>query len=349
MTRILTGEEVRRLLPMDRCVELMADALESLHRGASLNPLRSFVWQPDRRGLIATMPGYLDTGGTEAGASGETEAGRLQRGAPAANAFGLKVISFFPGRREPGVESHLGFVALFDPGDGAPLAIVDAASITAIRTAAVSGLATRLLSRPDSAVVAILGSGVQARTHLEAMLAVRSPNEVRVWSPSPESCAEYRSWAGETLGIPVVVPQGPRETIAGADIVCTTTSSTVPVLFGEWLEPGMHVNAVGSSMRAARELDGAAMARSTLFVDRRESAVNESGDYLLALEEGAIGPEHIRAEIGEVVAGDHPGRTSEDEITLFDSLGLAIEDVAAAAWVLAEARREDVGVEVAFS
>jgi ornithine cyclodeaminase len=331
-TRIVTGEEVRRLLPMAKCVDLMADALASLSRGASLNPLRTFAWLPDRRGLIATMPGYLE--------SGEPVGGK---------AFGLKVIGYFPGKREPGVDSHRGFVALFDTDDGEPLAIVDAASITAIRTAAVSGLATRLLARADARVLAILGSGVQARTHLEAVLAVRSPAEVRVWSPAPEGCAEYQRWAESAHGVAVEVPAGAREAVAGADIVCTTTSSSEPVLFGDWLEPGMHVNAVGASMKAARELDGAAVARSSLFVDRRESAENESGDYLLALQEGAIGPGHIRAELGEVVAGLARGRTCPEEITLFKSLGLAVEDVAAAAWVLAEARRLDVGLEVTLS
>ena len=343
-TRIVDGGEVRRLLPMARCIDLMAGALSSLQRGRSLNPLRSFTWQPDRRGLIATMPGYLEAApGDGLGEALEDElAGGLK-------AFGLKVIGYFPGRRQPGVDSHRGFVALFDTDDGAPLALVDAAAITAVRTAAVSGLATRLLARPESAVVAILGSGVQARTHLEAMLAVRRVSEVRVWSPIAESCAEYQRWAENSIGIAVDVPAGPREAVAGADVICTTTSSGAPVLLGEWLEPGMHVNAVGASVRSARELDGAAVARSTLFVDRRESARAESGDYLLALEDGAIGPDHIRAELGEVVVGEHPGRISAQEITLFDSLGLGVEDVAAAAWVLAAARRENAGIEVALS
>ncbi|HVS15707.1 MAG TPA: ornithine cyclodeaminase family protein [Thermoanaerobaculia bacterium] len=322
-TRILTGGDVRRLLPMDRCIELVADALTALARGEALNPLRAALWQPDRRGLLGLMPGFL-------GAAG----------------LGVKVVGVFPGNHALGLDSHQGFVALFDAEHGAPRAIVDAASITAIRTAATSGLATRLLARPASRCLALLGTGVQARSHLEAMTAVLRLDDVRVWSRSPAHRLDFVEWAGRALGVPVAAAGSAREAVEGADVVCTTTASPQPVLLGDWLAPGLHVNAVGSSMRSSRELDGVAMARSLLFVDRRESAVNEAGDYLLALEEGAIGPDHIRAELGELLLGSAAGRTSEEEITVFESLGLAVEDLAAAAWVLERAREQDAGVEV---
>jgi ornithine cyclodeaminase/alanine dehydrogenase-like protein (mu-crystallin family) len=247
-------------------------------------------------------------------------------------AMGVKIITVFPGNHGQGVDSHQGFVMLFEGERGSPLALIDAIAITAIRTAAVSALATRLLARNDAGDLAILGSGTQARSHLEAMQAVRSIRRVRAWSPHRERLEAFVNDEA-ARGVEVEISDGAREAVEGADIVCTVTAAAEPVLAGDWLSPGAHVNAVGASLAANRELDSAAVRRARLFVDRRESARSEAGDYLIPLQEGAIGEDHIIAEIGELAAGLAKGRETADEITLFKSLGLAIEDLAAARWI----------------
>jgi ornithine cyclodeaminase len=228
---------------------------------------------------------------------------------------------------------------------GEPLAFMNASAITAIRTAAVSAVATRLLARKDAAVLAILGVGVQARSHVRALPLVRKIREIRVYSPLGASRLR-----DELVGRAEIVVTGTaEECVRGADIVVTATSSPEPVLRREWLKAGAHINAVGSSVATAREVDGETVAAASLFVDRRESTVNESGDYLFALSEGAIsGPEHIRAEIGEILTGSAAGRKSDDELTLFKSLGLAVEDLAAAVFLYRKARRGGRGVWVEF-
>jgi ornithine cyclodeaminase/alanine dehydrogenase-like protein (mu-crystallin family) len=322
----IDGATVRRLLPMDRCIDLMADALAGLARGNAANPLRSVLMLPFETAApsaLATMPAAL--------------------GDPPA--LGVKIISVYPGNHEAGIESHQGFVLLFEPEHGSPVALIDAIEITAIRTAAVSGLATRLLARPDAGELAILGSGTQARSHLEAMRAVRPIHRVRAWSPHPERLDAFVKGAAEP-DLQVEAAQDARSAVEGADIVCTVTASREPVLEGAWLADGAHVNAVGASQPSSRELDNDAVRRSRLFVDRRESTERESGDYLIPLREGVIGDEHIVAEIGEVAAGIAAGRRSGDEITLFKSLGLAIEDLAAARWVHQRAVETGSGVSV---
>jgi ornithine cyclodeaminase/alanine dehydrogenase-like protein (mu-crystallin family) len=322
----IDGATVRRLLPMDKCIDLMADALAGLARGNATNPLRSVLMLPFETAApsaLATMPAAL--------------------GDPPA--LGVKVISVFPGNHEAGIESHQGFVLLFEPEHGSPVALIDAIEITAIRTAAVSGLATRLLARSQARELAILGSGTQARSHLTAMRAVRPINRVRAWSPHPERLDAFVKGAEEPGLVAEAAPDA-RSAVEGADIVCTVTASREPVLEGAWLADGAHVNAVGASQPSSRELDNEAVRRSRLFVDRRESAKRESGDYLIPLREGAIGDDHIVAEIGEVAAGMAAGRRSAEEITLFKSLGLAIEDLAAARWVHERAVETGSGASV---
>jgi ornithine cyclodeaminase/alanine dehydrogenase-like protein (mu-crystallin family) len=319
--RILTQTEVTRLLPMAECVEVMAEALRTLAAGGALLPLRTVLRLPGERGFFGVMPAFLDR--------------------PAA--LGLKAIGVFPGNEGGPLDSHQGVVMLFDPETGAPQAIMDASSITAIRTAAVSGVATRALARTDAGDLAILGSGVQARSHLEAMAAVRPLRRVRVWSRSAAHGAAFAEWAARRFGPAVEAMDTARGAVTGADLICTTTAARLPVLEGSWLAAGAHVNAVGSSLATARELDSAAVARSRLYVDRRESAEHEAGDYLIPLGEGAISASHIVAELGEVLAGARPGRTEPGEVTLFKSLGLAIEDVAAARHVLDRAEATGAG------
>lgn len=321
---VLSQADVRRLLPMDVCIDLMADALATLGRGEAVNPLRTGVRLPDGLGILGMMPGYM----------------------AAPHALGLKVVAVFPGNHGTEYDSHQGVVVLFETEHGVPQAILDASEITAIRTAAATGVATRLLARQDARVLAMLGSGVQARSHLEAMRVVRDIQRVRVYSPTPEHRDRFAKEESARHGIPVESAGSAREAVDGADIICTTTSSRDPVLEGDWIPPGCHVNAVGSSVRVARELDTNAVARSRLFVDRKESTVNESGDFLFAKEEGAITDDHIVGEIGEILLGTVPGRQSPEEITLFKSLGLAVEDLAAAQYVYQRAVAEDTGTAV---
>jgi len=257
---------------------------------------------------------------------------------------GAKVISVMPGNHAHGEESHQGIVLLFEQERGRPLAILDAGAVTAIRTAAASAVATRALARKEAGDLAILGSGTQARSHLEAMRAVRTLRRVRVWSRNPESAFRFAEEAGEALGLSVEPVASAREAVEEADLICTVTAATSPILLGDWIFPGAHVNAVGACTPKARELDSAAVARSRLFVDRRESALAEAGDFLLARNEGAITNDHILGETGEVLEGKVPGRRSGEEITLFKSLGIAVEDLAAGRHVYAKALAAGRGI-----
>jgi ornithine cyclodeaminase/alanine dehydrogenase-like protein (mu-crystallin family) len=220
---------------------------------------------------------------------------------------------------------------------------MNASPITAIRTAAVSGIATRALAREDANVLAIIGAGHQAHPHIAAMLEARQFEQIKIAARSVESAEQLA--ADWPLAVAV---ESAEEALRDADVVCTVTSSAEPVVLGDWLKPGAHVNAVGACFPNIRELDGEAIARATLFTDRRESCENEAGDYVLALAEGAIAEDHIQAELGEVLAGAHPGRTSEDEITVFESLGLAVEDLASAEYLVGRARETGTGTTLEF-
>jgi ornithine cyclodeaminase/alanine dehydrogenase-like protein (mu-crystallin family) len=318
---VLGEADVRRLLPMDECIDVMAEALAGLEQGDLSMPLRAVFRPPEARSLMGLMPAH------RAGDKG---------------AYGLKAICIFPENPTRGLDAHQGAVLLFDGETGELRAALNASAITEIRTAAVSAVATRLLARDDARELAILGAGVQARSHVQAMRAVRAFDHVRVWSRTDQHARALAEEAGATA------VETAEEALRGADVVCTTTSSREPVVRREWLAPGVHVNAVGASIPTARELDTASLAAASLFVDRRESTLNESGDYLLAAEEGAIGPEHIRAELGELLTGKAQGRTHPDELTVFKSLGIAVEDLAAAEHVYGRAREAGAGVEVSL-
>lgn len=313
---VVSEREVDALLPMGECIEVMESALAALARGEVDQPLRSKLKPPAAAGLLGLMPAWR--GGTQP-------------------YFGLKEVCVFPGNPARGLDSHLGAVLLHSGETGELLAVVNAAAVTAIRTAAVSAVATRLLARPDASRLAIIGTGVQARRHLEAMRIVRNVREVRAYTRSGKRLE------GADAASSV------EEALRDADLVVTATSSSTPVVKREWISPGTHINAVGSSVPSARELEGALVAAASLFVDRRESTLNESGDYRFAVEEGAIrGDGHIRGEIGELLTGKVVGRKSPEEITLFKSLGLGIEDLASAAHVFEKARRLGTGTWVEF-
>jgi ornithine cyclodeaminase len=318
---IVNQSEVAQLLPMHECIAVMEQALVTLARGEAILPLRPVMWLPERVGALGMMPSYL----------GDIAA------------MGLKAISVFPGNHGTEYDSHQGVVLLFETTHGRLLSIVDATSVTAIRTGAVSGVATKLLARTDAGDLAILGSGTQARVHLEAMRLVRTLRRVRVWSQHPENAVRFAQRESARHGLTVEALPTAQAAVEGADLICTTTSAREPVLRGEWLAPGAHINAVGSSVKFTRELDTAAVAAARLFVDRRESTLNEAGDFLFPKQEGAIGDEHIQAEIGELLLAQMPGRRSPEEITLFKSLGLAIEDLASAQHIYAKAIEKQMG------
>lgn len=322
-TLLLTQPEVRKLLPLPECITAMADALAALTDGDATAPLRSVTILPDGESAFAMMPASIAPTGV----------------------VGAKVITAFNANNGTPWDSHQGAVLLFETGHGRLLAIMDATAITTIRTAAVSAVATRLLAREDAGVLALLGAGVQARAHLEAIPLVRPVREVRVWSRTTERARAVASYAAER-GLGAHVAATAEEAVSGADIVCTTTTATSPVLEGAWLRPGTHVNAVGACVPFARELDTAAVVRSRLYVDRRDAALHEPGDILAPLKEGAITPGHIVGELGEVLTGRAPARRSPDEITLFKSLGIAVEDIAAAQLVYARASVEGVGTTI---
>ncbi len=283
----LTEEDIYRLISMEEVIAAMEPALARFSAGEFVQPVRTVVPVAAHGGFFATMPAY-------------------------AGALGVKLVTFYPNNQ--GVPTHLATIMLFKPETGEPLVTMDGRLITEMRTAAVSAVATRALARPDASILAILGSGVQASSHLEALRLVRDVREVRVWSPhnAPAFARRYGVQAAASA----------REAVTGADIVVTATSVTTPVLEGAWLSPGAHINAVGATRPDWRELDDETLRRSRLYVDSREAAMQESGDVIAA---GSI-----VAELGEVVAGTRTGRESPEQITLFKSLGMAIEDVVTA-------------------
>ena len=322
--RILDQKQVTELLPMGECIEVMDAALRTLARGDAVLPLRPVLRLPDGIGVFGIMPAWL--------------------GAP--HSLGLKAINVFHGNEGTDLDSHQGLVLLFSPETGAPLAIMDASSITAIRTAAVSAVATRAMAPSGAGNLAILGSGVQARSHLEAMAAVRPLGRIRAWSPNAERLAAFAGWAGRRFGPPVETVGNAADAVQGADLVCTTTSARTPIVAAEVLTRGAHLNVVGSSIPTAREIDSATMARGALVVDRRESAEHEAGDYLIPLSEGAIGREHILGELGELLLGKFRLPGAGRDWTIFKSLGLAVEDLAAASHVLERAAARGIGIVV---
>ena len=318
---VISKSEVRTLLPMSECIEVISEALRSLAKGEAIQPLRTAIRLPEKIGVLGLMPAFL--------------------GKP--KALGVKVISIFPGNVGTEFESHQGAVLLFDPDHGQLQAVIDAGAITAIRTAAVSAVATQLLANQDASDLALLGSGTQACSHLEAMLLVRNIRRVRVWSLPLEHAQKFAVRESARHGITVEFMETARAAVDGADIICTVTSAQEPILFGDWISAGTHINAVGSSNPFARELDTAAVVKSRLVVDRKESVLNEAGDFLFPKKEGAVDDTHILGEIGDILLGKIPGRQNKEEITLFECLGLSVEDVAAAHHVYRKALEKNMG------
>jgi ornithine cyclodeaminase len=329
---VLSGEQVHDLLGYAQCADAMRAALTALQSGAAQQPLRTVLRPDGAAGLVALMPSYLaaqDQAGTDP-------------------AYGLKAICITPSNPAAGLDTHQGVVLVSSGATGEPLALLNASAVTEIRTAAVSVVATQLLARPDADVLAVIGAGVQARAHALALDQARALTGIRFASRDAAKAAQLAaSLAGQTRA-PVRACESVQAAVAGAGIVVTATSSAQPVLDAAWLAPGTHINAVGACLPHLRELDAATMARGVLFADRRESVLAEAGDYVLAAGEGAVGPENIRAELGELLTGQAAGRASADEITIFESLGLAIEDLAAARCAYEAAAAAGAGTWIDF-
>jgi alanine dehydrogenase len=322
-------EMIAALLPMRDCIEVMETMFRSLAAGECLQPLRSLMWLPDHSGLLGMMPAYAGPTSPSAFTS-PTRASSSPNPRATPAILGIKIITIFHANHAANLPSHQGIVALFDAHTGAPLAILDAETITAIRTAAASALATRLLSRPNSATLAILGTGEQAERHAESICIVRPIQKIHLWGRNPDHAAALAQKLSASHNLPVIPTPDAATAVKTADIICTVTSSREPILQGDDIPPGAHINAVGSCTPTARELDSSAVCRSRLYTDRYESLFNEAGDFRIPKQEGRITDDHVIGEIAEVLTGAKPGRTADHEITLFKSLGIGAEDLFAA-------------------
>jgi len=326
---VLSHDDVLAALQPEACAAAMAAVLAGHARGETFMPLRSVMMPPDAAGLLGLMPGWSRGHGDSTAA------------------FALKAVCVMPGNPARGLDAHQGLVTLFDGETGQPTAILDASAVTAVRTAAVTAVATGALARPDAATLAVLGAGTQARAHLRALAGVRAFERVWVYAPTAAHAEEIAE-EGVAAGLAgVTVAASAQAALRDADVVVTATSAREPVLRREWLKPGAHLNAVGASTPRSREIDTATVAASALFCDSRESLRNEAGEFRLAIAEGLItGDEHVRAELGEVLAGTAAGRHDPGELTMFRSLGLAVEDLAAAQYAVATAAQQGIGTEV---
>jgi ornithine cyclodeaminase/alanine dehydrogenase-like protein (mu-crystallin family) len=328
---VLSGNDIHAVLGRAECAEAMRAALIALQNGDAQQPLRTVVRPDGAAGFIGLMPSYFAAGQHD----GES-------------AYGIKALVITPGNPAAGLDTHQGVILLSSGQTGEPVALLNASAVTEIRTAAVSVVATDLLARPDADVLAMIGAGVQARAHIRALDDVRKLTEIRLVSRDHVRADQLAASLRDVVRAPIRVCASARDAVAGAGIVVTATSSATPVLEADWLEPGTHINAVGACLPSARELDTATVAGGVMFADSRVSLLAESGDYLLAAADGAVTPAHIRAELGEVLTGSAPGREHDEEITIFESLGLAVEDLAAAHRAYLHAERTGLGTRVNF-
>jgi alanine dehydrogenase len=324
--RVLSADDVRRALPMAQAVEAMKAAFAQLSAGRADVPLRTPVEVPAHNGVTLFMPAYLADD----------------------DQMAVKIVSVFNDNPAQGLPLIHALVVVVDAITGRPQAVMDGTYLTALRTGAVSGAATDLLARPDARVAAIFGAGAQGRTQLEAVCAVRSIKQAWVFDLDLDGAQAYADEMSARLSLPVSVAGSPAEALQQADIVCTATTSSTPVFADDQLQPGVHINAVGAYTPQMQELPAETVVRAKLVIDHHESSMAEAGDLIIPMSQGLFGHDHIHAELGELVAGRKAGRESDDEVTLFKSVGVAVQDVAAAARVLAAAERLGLGVEVAL-
>ena len=313
---------------MPGCIEIVEEAFRQLALGTVIMPQRTAIRIPQYHGLQLGMPAYI---------GGELDT------------LALKVVTVYPDNpAQHKLPTTIGVLLLNDARTGAPLAIMDAGFMTAMRTGAVSGVATKYLAREDSKTVGVFGAGVQAETQLMAVCAVRPIESVFVYDAFPEKAAGYAERMSKLLNVAVGSVDTPKAAVSGMDIIIAASSATQPIFDGTWLEPGQHISGVGSHAPAARELDTTTMLRSKIVPDLLDACLVEAGDIIIPITEGALAKEQIHASLGEIIAGMKPGRESAEEITLFKSVGLAIQDAATASFVYRKAIETGAGVEFAF-
>jgi alanine dehydrogenase len=322
--RILSGEDVRRALPMRQAIEAIKGAFAQLSAGQADVPLRVGLQVPRHNGVTLFMPAYL----------------------AADDQMAVKIVSVFNDNLARGLPLIHALVVVVDATTGEPAAVMDGTYLTALRTGAVSGAATDLLARQDVRTASVFGAGAQGRTQLEAVCAVRPIREAWVYDVAPERAAAYADEMRQRLSLPVEVAETPAEAVHQADVICTATTSSSPVFDDADVRPGTHINAIGAYTPQMQEIPAETVLRAKVVIDHREASLAEAGDLLIPLREGLMTESHIHAELGEIVAGLKPGRASPEELTLFKSVGVAVQDVAAASAVLEAARRLDLGSEV---
>lgn len=311
--KIIEAKEVFERLDMKTCIGLMRDALRDLADGKAFQPLRSINVLPQGE-KFGFMPAYLGPD----------------------SYFGSKIVVACPQNAGTDYPSHIGYVMMFESRHGQVVGMADAGAITQIRTGAVSAVATDLLAAPDASHLAIIGAGAQGRSHMEAILCVRPVTRVTVYDLYPQAAERFAAEMGEKFGVNITVCASVKEAVTGADIICTVTPSKEAYLEADWVKPGAHVNAVGTFTPNTREVTSELVRRSRLFADQVEACKKESGEYLVPLNEGLIGEDHIKGSIGDILLGRVVGRTSPEEITLFDALGQAVEDVACGMYLCCE-------------
>jgi len=324
--RILNREAVAESLSHAECIDAVEAAMRAVSRGDTIMPLRRYMDIPGHGGKFTLMPGYL--------------------GEPCT--FGVKIVSKYPRSLDSPYGSHVGAVMIFDSEQGIPLALMDGSELTAIRTAAASALATRILARADAATLAILGTGTQAQHHVQALTCVRPITELRVWGRTHAYARRLVRRLALPAPIAARVCDSARRAVDGADIVCTTTSAAEPVLEGKWLAPGCHVNLVGAAIASSAEADVDVVTRSRFYVDYKASAMDQAGELLAAIRDGAVSEAHIAGEIGDVLAGRVAGRSNDREITVYKSLGVAAQDLAAAYAAFRNAESRNIGVDLTW-
>ena len=324
MIRILSAEDVRIALPMNQAVETMKKAFVQLSAGKAEVPLRVGLQVPQHNGVTLFMPGYLSQD----------------------DHMAVKIVSVFNENPSKGLPLIHSLVVVLDAETGAPAAVMDGAYLTALRTGAASGAATDLLARKDAKTAAIFGAGTQARTQLEAVRSVRPIQSAWVYDPNKDRAEEYAAEMRGKLGIEIHIANTPSQAVRAADIICTATTSSTPVFEDADLQPGCHINAVGAYTAEMQEVPVETIQRAKIVIDHRESSLAEAGDLIIPLKQALISQEDIHAELGEVAAGLKPGRETAGEITLFKSVGVAVQDVAAANAVLQAAREMNLGMEV---
>jgi len=321
---IISEKEVHKLIEIDELISALELAHIQSSTGKAVMPVRLVVPLPQIQGRITSMPGYLNED----------------------KALGMKVVTYFQDNPKKDLPAIFATIMLFSSETGKMIAVMDGTYITTIRTACASALATRVLANAETSVLGILGAGVQARAHIETLGRVRKLGRIKIFSPSGTSAAKVKSDMEHAVGIPIEVAANAEAVVRGADLLVTVTTAKEPILKSEWLKPGVHVNAVGSHRPDLREIDGATLAKAKVVVDSRAAMMGECGDILLAIKEGAITANQIHAEIGEVLAGAKPARISANEVTLYKSVGIAIQDVATAQLVYRKALEQNVGTNV---